>query len=94
MTNHDMYLVRRNYIMSSFHKDVFHPDCEQPDYPRRLEEAENHADIGIHWARQKDFEKIIRRIAGRARLVQVFCPKVADLTPLQSLAVVEYLIVD
>ena len=94
MAHHDMYLVRRNYVMSSFHEDMFHLNCEEPNYPSRLEEVGEHTDIGIHWARQEDFEKIIQRIAGHARLVQVFSPKIMDLTPLQSLAAVEYLIVD
>lgn len=92
--HHDMYLMEQNYIMSSYHDGLLQLDCEKPNYPHLLDEVKKYTDIRICWAGQKDFEQIVQRIAGHARLVEVFSPKIVDLTPLQSLSPVEYIIVD
>ena len=67
-------------------------NCERSDYKRQ--DLGAYTEIEIGWASQSEFEYMIEKIKGHVKLLRVFSPKLTDLTPLESLLEVEYIIVD
>lgn len=90
----DMYLFEQDFILHKNAEKIFTVNFEHPDHAKQMAELDKHDVISIDWAKQEDFERSIELLKNHVKILVLFSPKVVDLTPLESLSGIEYLVVN